>query len=340
MLNIVKHNMKTPLKYNSIYSQLSNEEEIIFEETKKSIADFVRHSSRISDVNYVTRNAHAKTYIALEGKFIPEQSAKSLLKDTFFEKEYKIVVRLSNANLKIPKGINDLPAYGFAIKILDKEENTMANYPLVNFPLFPINSVSRFLKLFTKINRFFIDKKKILPLLGEGLQLAPQLVSLDLLKKSLELGLKSHHFFLSFPFYSIGAYRLGDYMIKLKIVPRNVSYKIRNGFLPKTLDDYFQQNSYNADVFIQYCYNEKDQPINILNREWKNSPFIKIGQIHIPQSSILNHHYLENELLSFNPFDNQKNLKPVGKIQKLREKAYQVSFNTREKVNTLLHPEK
>jgi hypothetical protein len=52
------------------------------------------------------------------------------------------------------KGKRDVPAYGFAVKINDEKGNVIANFPLVNFPLFPINSVSTFLKLFTSVNRF------------------------------------------------------------------------------------------------------------------------------------------------------------------------------------------
>jgi len=50
---------------------------------------------------------------------------------------------------------------GFAVKINDEKGNVIANFPLVNFPLFPINSVSTFLKLFTSVNRFFVKKWSI-----------------------------------------------------------------------------------------------------------------------------------------------------------------------------------
>jgi hypothetical protein len=53
------------------------------------------------------------------------------------------------------------------------------------------------------------------------------------------------------------------------------------------LRNYFQTNDFTADVFIQLCYDLKDQPINKLNVEWKNSPYLKIGEVKINKDSLL-----------------------------------------------------
>lgn len=153
-----KNYMPNPLKYNKNFEKLSYEEKQLLEETKKSIADFVEYSSTISDVNYATRNAHAKTYAVLKGELIINKDIPNDLKSVFDSDKYEIIARLSNANPKINKNKKDFPAYGFAIKIKDDSGRTISNYPLVNFPLFPVNSVSVFLKLFTSVNRFFCEK--------------------------------------------------------------------------------------------------------------------------------------------------------------------------------------
>ena len=65
---------------------------------------------------------------------------------------------------------------------------------------------------------------------------------------------------------------------------------------------------------------------------WKNSEFVPVGTIKITE--LLDKNSMTNELLSFNPFDNLPELQPVGKIQKLRDKAYRTSLETRTEINT------
>ncbi|MFC3160869.1 hypothetical protein ACFOEQ_22660 [Chryseobacterium arachidis] len=70
--------------------------------------------------------------------------------------------------------------------------------------------------------------------------------------------------------------------------------------------------------------------------EWKNSPYIKIGEVKIDKNGLLNPASCDNEMLSFNPFESKIFFQPVGKIQKLRDEAYKVSIQTRRKMNKLL----
>ena len=333
-----KNYMPNPLKYNKNFDKLSYEEKQLLEENKKSIADFVEHSSTLSDVNYATRNAHAKTYAVLKGEFIINPEMRSDLLYLFDKEKYNVVVRLSNAHLKIKKNKKDIPAYGFAIKIKDDADRTIANYPLVNFPLFPVNSVSVFLKLFTAINRFFIKKwGNITPLLVQFYNVMPGIFTGSFLKKSLELLFKKNDFMLSFDYYSVGVYRLGEHMMKIKLSPKNPQRKFDKDLnAKKAIEKFCLEENYDADVMIQFCYDLKDQPINILNREWKNSPFIKIGELKIEKNSFLTPNTCDNELLSFNPFESAEIFQPVGKIQKLRDEAYKVSLQTRKKINKLL----
>lgn len=330
--------MPDPLKYNKNFDKLSYEEKQLLEETKKSIADFVEQSASISDINYATRNAHAKTYAVLSGQFIIDTHLPQDLKYLFDKEQYEITARLSNANLKIQKNKKDIPAYGFSIKIKDDLGRTISNYPLVNFPLLPINSVSIFLKTFTAINRFYLRKwGNWLSFTKNIWKAIPSLFTLSFIQHSIGLFFKRNDFILSFDYHSVGAYRLDDKMMKVKISPRQIQKKFgTRRDVKKALKSYFENNDYTAAVFIQLCYNLKDQPINKLNTEWKNSPFIKLGEIRFEKGCFQNSNSCDNELLSFNPFESAEIFQPVGKIQKLRDEAYKVSLQTRKKINKLL----
>ncbi|WP_433627737.1 catalase [Chryseobacterium cucumeris] len=331
--------MPNPLKYNKKFDELNEEEKKLLEINKKTIADFVEQSSSISDVNYATRNAHAKTYAAAKGTFRIEPDIPESLQPFFDKEKFDLIIRFSNAQLKIKNTRKDIPAYGFAVQIKDENGGLLANYPLVNFPLFPINSVSNFLKLFTAVNRFYTKKwSSLFTLLLQMIKMTPSLLTADMVRNMIQLLRKRNDFILSFDYHSIGAYRLGDHIIKIKLSPQSVDKNIgKKQKVKDSLKNYLQTHDFTADVLIQICYDLKDQPVNKLNVEWKNAPFIKIGEVKIDKDSLLDSRNCNTELLSFNPFESKIFFQPVGKIQKLRDEAYKVSLQTRRKINKLLH---
>lgn len=330
--------MLNHLKYNKSFDQLSYDEKTLLEEAKKSIEEFVEQSAEISDVNYATRNVHSKAHAVLKGEFHINPDLQEDIKYIFDKENYEITARISNANFKISRKQNPFPAYGFAFKIKDDAGRTIANYPLVNFPLLPINSVSVFLKLFTNINRFYIKKiKSIIPLLFSAYHVVPSIFNLSFLRYFFRFVKKRNDFILSHNFYSVGAYRFDDKMVKIKLKPQNTPRKfLKKSNKRKQIRSFLKDNEYKADVLIKICYNIKYQPINKLHKEWKNTATIKIGEVKFDKNSVQNPSLCENELLSFNPFESLDIFRPVGKIQKLREIAYKVSFQTRRKMNLLM----
>lgn len=331
--------MPHPLKYNKKFDELSEEEKKLLEIAKKSIADFVEQSSSISDVNYATRNAHARTYAIAEGIFSVDKNIPEELRLFFDKEQFNLTIRISNARLKISRSQKDIPAYGFAVKIKNENGGLIANFPLVNFPLFPVNSVSTFLKLFTAVNRFYMKKRSsVFPIIAQSVKIIPSLFTLSFVRNILKLIRKRNDFILSFDYHSVGAYRLGDQIIKIKVSPKSTdSHFGKKTGTKESIKAYLQDHDFKADVFIQFCYDLKDQPVNKLNTEWKNSPFVKIGEVVIPKNSLLDPRDCTHELLSFNPFESVTALQPVGKIQKLRDEAYKASVQTRRKINKLLH---
>jgi len=329
--------MPDPLKYNKNFDKLTDEESALFEINKKSISDFVEQSASLSDVNYATRNAHAKTYAVASGKFFISKDIPEELQQFFDKEEYDLTIRFSNAHLKISRGKKEIPAYGFAVKIKDEKGDLLANYPLVNFPLFPINSVSTFLKLFTSVNQFYVKKWSSFSLIAQIAKVIPSTLTASFIKNIIKLWNKRNDFILSFDFHSVGAYRLGDQMMKIRLSPQSVDKKFsKNKKSKEAIRDFFKLKAFTADVYIQLCYDLENQPINKLNVEWKNSPYIKIGEVRIERNGLLDPNSCENELLSFNPYESKVFFQPVGKIQKLREEAYKVSMTTRVKINKLL----
>ena len=139
---------------------------------------------------------------------------------------------------------------------------------------------------------------------------------------------KRKHFILSFDYHSIGVYRLGNDLVKLKLVPKNTCTKFDERRIDHAIENYLKDNNYELELMVQYCYNLEKQPVNQLNKMWKNSDFVSIGTIKISEVIDKNNKWVEG--LSFNPFESIKELQPVGRIQKLRDEAYKASFITRK----------
>lgn len=311
--------MREKLKYTQEFDQLTTKEHVLLDKLTDAIRKFVRDTPKLNRVPFKTRDAHATTYAVLQGKFLIDEAFEQHL--LFPDSVLDATLRISNAHMKIVRG-NELPAYGFSLKVMHDGQTT-ANFPLVNFPLFPFNNVSNFLKLFTALNTFFTGSyaKKFsssMHIIGKILGIIPDILHRDFLKNIALVFKKRNDSLFSFDYHSTGAYRFGDYIVKLKLVPRE-------SINQTTAEDLFSENGrYIVNLYIQYAYDLKHQPVNILHREWKNTDFVCVGKFIFTSCADKNDASMER--LSFNPFESIKTFQPVGRIQQLRKKAYEASL--------------
>lgn len=333
--------MKKLLKYTSDLDALSPIENNDLAKAMTSVENFIKSSSKISEVNYATRDAHSKTYATAIGVLKISENLPQFITEVFKEKEYDLVARFSNANLVINKKGRDAPLYGFSLKIKGINGQD-ANFPLVNFPLFPTNSPSVFLKFFRSVNAFLVTKQdnflvsvlELPSLIKNSLSLFSSMLSVELLKKIMQFIPKRNHFFFSFNYDGIGCYRLGAYIVKIGLKPvRNLAYIGKEEPQKETVPEFISLQDSTFVLTIQMCENLKDQPVNDLMKTWKNAPEYTLGTITILQDSMLDATNPEIENLNFNPFENPEILMPVGKIQQIRKKIYEISIATRNKLN-------
>ena len=341
MLVQKKNFMKTLLKYTSELDQLSPTENTDLAKAVTSVEKFIKSSSKISEVNYATRDAHSKTYATAKGVLRVSEDLPAFITEIFNQNEYELIARFSNANLVINKKGRDAPLYGFSVKIKNINGKD-ANFPLVNFPLFPTNSPSVFLKFFTSVNTFLVTKQDNflvstldLPhLIKNSVSLFSSMFSADVLKKIIKFIPKRNNFFFSSNYDGIGCYRLGDYVMKIGLKPvRNLANIGKDEPQKDSIPEFISLQDSNFILTIKMCANLKDQPVNDLMRTWENAPEFVLGKITILQDSLLDSKNPNIENLNFNPFENAENLQPVGKIQQIRKKIYEASIATRNKLN-------
>lgn len=323
--------MKPKLKYGPHFDFLNDRELELLKIACGSIKDFVSRSNKINKTDHKTRDAHVTPYSSLRGTFSPNENFEE--HDIFPSKKLDCIIRISNAHMKRVSQNKTIPAYGFSVK-LSNRGSTVLNLPLVNFPLFPISNISAFLKIFTSMNYFFsgnIFQKfwRFFAISKNFIVVSPDLFNPSFISEIFKFIRKRNNFILSFDYHSIGAYRLGDDIVKYKLVPIAVPIKSEEKRIDLAIADHIQDHNYELELMVQYCYDVKDQPINQLNKMWKNSGFIPVGKIKI--LALIDKEDKSIEEMSFDPFDSVTGLEPVGKIQKLRDEAYKISFKTRNK---------
>ena len=333
--------METLQKYSADFDQLSRTENDDLEKTIQSVVNFIESSAQISKVGYATRDAHSKSYGTAKAVLKISENLPNYITQIFDEKEYELLTRFSNANLVINKKGKDAPLYGFSLKIKNIKGRD-ANFPLVNFPLFPTNSPSIFLNFFRAVNTFLVTKQDnflvsvldLPSLIKNGFALFSSMLSFDMIKKSIQFISKRNNFFFSFHFDGIGCYRLGDYVMKIGLKSfRNLSDIGKNEPQNESIPEFISLQDSTFILTVKMCKNLNDQPVNDLMRTWKNAPEYDLGIITILQDSLLNSTRKEVENLNFNPFENAVNLQPVGKIQQIRKKIYEASIATRNSLN-------
>ena len=333
--------MKKYLQYSPELDSLTEKEQQLLTECLQSVKEFVLNSKEINKTHFATRDAHSKTYAIIEGELIMNEELPDFAKNIFKEEKYSVLGRFSHANPKISYGKSIIPAYGFSIKI-NKSKNEIINLPLVNFPIFPVLEPSEFLVFFTLLNKYWVARIKNIfdaifvfsQLIIQSIKLSKNLFNFEFIKHSLSIFKHRKDFILSFSYHSIGVYRLGNYLIKLKVIPDDLFSKFKNVHSPKKgIENYLKNKNISYNLFIQVSENIKQQPINDLTKEWKNAEWLKIGELKFPRQNTQNIHDEIWENINFNPFENPDYILPVGKIQQLRKETYKTSILTRNNIN-------
>lgn len=322
------------LKYKDDYNFLNQKEIALLKKATIEVERFVRKSRRISNTSYATRDAHAKSYSYLEGSFYPELDEIFGIK--FKNKTYSVLARMSHANLKVSKASRQIPLYGLAMKI-STDNSQEINYPLVNFPVFITNSVSRFLNIFINVNKLFtanwLSKPKALfQLLFSSLSIVPETFNLSFFQTVKQWLTTYRNFILNRDYHSIGAYRFGDGMVKVKMLAdENNTIKRLGETVSEDIEMAIERAEIIYHLFLEVADDADKHPINVLTKQWEKPAEIYLGKVIFNSTIVDGLSKLEH--LTFNPFYNPENLKPVGKIQRLRDAAYTSSIKLRHSMN-------
>lgn len=332
--------MKKGLLYHPKFDRLTATEQLLLDEDVDLIKKAVRVSPKNNDNKAVSRNAHAKSYGFVHGRFLPNKNLPGEI-SRYFPNSANVIIRYSHPHFKMGTGTGEYPIYGCGLKIFGEGSTQDINFTFVNFPIFLTNSVSKFLKVHIEANKFLIGRSKSI---FNGFTTLPSLASsaLDVLfdKDFIRIVGAMIRFFdigknliLGYTFSAIGCYRLGDKVVKYRLKPASGKKFPDNANVNQAeeLHKYFLANDFAYELQVQFGADEKKTPVNDLLKEWseKHAKFVTIGRVLLPRQNINYYRNSLHDALSYDPFENIDELKPVGRIQKIRQKIYEASVSTR-----------
>ncbi|MFZ3144088.1 catalase family protein [Psychrobacter glacincola] len=357
--------------YDAKYIQLTAKDEQNIRTITDDIKSYITRSDKVSDVNYHTRDAHAKGYCALKAKFeildnIPKEYAQGLYAKSGI---HDAVIRFSNGASRVSPDRKLGLAQGLAIKVFDvpgeklapgEEDSTTFDFNLINHPVFFCNRIEDYAyisKLFLELPEYAEKgargKAKLafnwLTNYGSSLPSKESFKTFKALNGFTTIEPKNT---LLYDFHSQGVVRHGDYMAKIRVTPTAASTKkitrrdldvnaTQEAIRPLIIEE-IREHDYQFDVQIQLCRNLKKQPIEEITTEWKESdaPFVTVATLTIPCQDVPddgNFEIMEN--LSFTPFRCLAENRPIGNLQQSRLKAYQIASETRHRLNDVKRQE-
>ena len=330
------------------------------------IKDFVKRSREVSKTDHNTRDAHAKGYAALKAEFTILENLPQELAQGIFSKpgKHEAAIRFSNGSSRVTIDKNSGMAQGLAIKVFGVEGEKLApgeenspnvDFNLINHPIFFCNTAEHYMfidQLFLKVNDYFakgtFGKLEFAYLWATEMGKAfPGKETLKELKAFMSFqDIPAKNSFLH-DYYSMGAVRHGDYVAKLRAHPseefvskiNHIDVDVENideAFRPAILEE-IRNHDFEFDIQIQLCKNLDDQPVEDLTKEWSQelSPFQTVAKLYIPKQEVPddgNFEIMEN--LSFTPFRQIEENRPIGNLQRTRLKAYEASSKMRHQLNS------
>ncbi|MBW8360478.1 MAG: hypothetical protein K0M63_11850 [Weeksellaceae bacterium] len=339
--------MKPSLHYSPAYDRLSPEEQKLLEEDVKLTEEAVKVSQKVNKQKHSTRNAHAKSFGFVRGNFIPVANEAADMCKLMGGTNLGVILRYSHPNFFVTKGGSEYPLYGCSVKIYNKNVPVSAKFPLVNLPVFITNSVSKFLNIHIRANKFFIATAKpfslsflkIPGLFMAGLRLFFDRELLSILRNMLKVLDIEKRFIATYAYHSVGCFRLENRVVKIRLRPTITRKTPEDPLMDQreAVQEYFLQHELSLDFQVQLGIDDRKTPVNNLLKRWreKDSKFITVGKIILPQQDVSRYETLVYENLSFNPFENSEALQPVGRMQRIRQKIYNTSVTTRQFLNKL-----
>ncbi|MCM2393261.1 catalase family protein [Streptomyces albipurpureus] len=333
------------------------------DEIVQNVVRKIRESVVREGVGRAVRGAHGKSYgLAKATVTVPE------LNDIYGQGvfaapgRYDAVVRFSNGLGRLRADALLGPACGMGIKVFgvpgasllaDEAEATTFDLNLMNSRTFFANTVQDYVvidELFSELpdvlmtpatrNRWLGDLLTRKGTLPRDAWLWDELMSI------MSFAAIPWKNLLTYTYNSVGAFRHGDYIAKLRSTPTQASLDgIVHGVVDPTADAEAYRNTLIAEAAerdhgfelqAQLNTDLTRMPVDNTSVEWPESlsPWVTVARIEVPRQDISDEHNLEiADATSITPWRVREEHRPLGEIQRVREEVYRQSSIERHRIN-------
>lgn len=318
--------------------------------------DKILHTTA-KDYGHAVRSVHAKAHGILQGRLTVASGLPPELAQGMFAQpgEHTVFMRLStNAGDILPDAIS-LPR-GLALKVLGVDgerlpgaEGRTQDFVMVNGPVFQAKTTDKFLtnlKLLAGTTDSMQGAKEAMSTVMRGVNTALEAVGVSSPKVQ-SLGGAPNVDPLGETYYSVTAFRYGDYIAKFAIVPvssdllSREKQEIDATDNPDALRQHIKGEMQLIDgvweLRVQLCRDLGKQPIEDPTVQWmeEDSPFQTVATIRAGRQDSWDEAQVQkvNEDMRFSPWTGLLAHQPLGNINRARKSTYEHSSAFRASFN-------
>ncbi|MGP4002425.1 catalase family protein [Streptomyces sp. 8N706] len=334
------------------------------DEVVRNVAQRTRESYERQGVGRAIRTAHGKSYGLVKATVTVGALRPEYAQGIFAEPgTYDAIVRYSNGlgHLRADSLLG--AACGMGIKMFgvpgaslltDEAHATTFDLNLINNRTFFANTVHDYLAiepLFAQLPDALVNPATRKQWLGDfltrqGTLRTPEEWLWDELFAMMSFTAVPRQNLLSYTYNSMGAFRYGAYIAKVRSVPTPESLEgIEHGEVDVQSDGEAFRNTlvgeagardHSFDLQVQLNTDLGRMPVDNTSVEWPESlsPWVTVARIDIPRQDISGEENLDAaDGTSITPWRSREEHRPIGEIQRVREEVYRRSSIERHRIN-------
>jgi hypothetical protein len=332
----------------------------------KVVADVVertRASVERERVARAIRTAHGKSYGLVRATVTVQPGLPAEYAQGIYARPatFEAVVRYSNGLGHFRADPLLGAACGMGIKMFgvpgpsllaDEADATTFDYNLINNPTFFCNTVHDYLviePLFAELPDGLVQpatrQRWLHDFVTSGGRHPPERWLWDELLSMLSFTSIRRQNLLSYTYWSMGAFRHGDHIAKVRATPTpasagGIAHPVDVAVDPEafrnTLVAEVGERDHSFDLQVQLCADLERMPVENTSREWPQqlSPFVSVARIDVPRQDISSPANLATaDATSITPWRVRQEHRPIGEINRVREEVYRQSSIVRHQIN-------
>lgn len=347
--------MQPPIAYSTDIEQIAEDEHETIDGLNAALHDILETTS--ADYGHAVRSVHAKSHGIIEGELevlsnLPPELAQGMFANPG---THTAVLRISTNpgdllpdSISVPRGIA-LKVMGVEGPRLEGAEGQTQDFVMVNGPAFSAPDAKTFLKslkLLSKTTDRAEWAKKALSAVLRGTERALEAVGGESATLKTLGGAPNVHP-LGETYYTQTAFRFGDHIAKLSLVPVSEALTRHTGEIVETKDrpDALREavgagaeaGPCEWDLRVQLCRDLEKMPVEDPTVLWneEDSPFVTVARLRASPQPGWSEARAEvvDETLRFSVWTGLEAHRPLGSVNRARRETYRMSASFREGFN-------